>query len=152
MTKIRIRTTNQTPRVIISAAVLLATALSGCTVGPKYQRPTAATAMAPAAYKEVPQPQNGDSWQVASPQDAMLRGKWWEVFKEPELNALEEQLNVNNQNIQISFQNFMEARTLIAQARAQFWPTISIGPSWSRSRSSGNLQNSSQANLSLIHI
>ena len=83
---------------------------------------------------------------MASPQDAMIRGKWWEVFNEPELNALEEQLVVNNQNIKASFENFMEARALVAEARAQYWPTVSVGPAWSRSRSSANLRSSSLAN------
>jgi NodT family efflux transporter outer membrane factor (OMF) lipoprotein len=87
-----------------------------------------------------------DGWKVANPQDAMIRGKWWEIFNEPELNALEEQLNVNNQNIKVSFENFMEARAVVAEARAQFWPTISLNPGWSRSRSSTNLRNSTQAN------
>ena len=70
---------------------------------------------------------DADGWKVASPQDAMIRGKWWEVFNEPELNALEEQLNINNQNIKVSFENYMEARALIAEARAQYWPTITAG-------------------------
>jgi NodT family efflux transporter outer membrane factor (OMF) lipoprotein len=83
---------------------------------------------------------------VASPQDAMLRGKWWEVFKNPELNALEEQLNINNQNIKQYFQNFMEARALISQARSQYWPTVTANASWGRQKSSGSLTNSSQAN------
>ncbi len=52
----------------------------------------------------------------------------------------------NNQNIKLSFNNLMEARALVAEAKAQYWPTISLGPSWSRSKSSGNLRNSSQAN------
>ena len=85
---------------------------------------------------------DADGWKVASPQDAMIRGNWWEIFNEPELNALEEQLNINNQNIKVSFENFMEARALIAEARAQYWPTITANPSWNRSRSSGNLRNS----------
>ena len=76
----------------------------------------------------------------------MLRGNWWEVFQEPELNALEDQLNINNQNIKQYFEQYMEARALIAEARSQFWPTITLNPSWSRSRSSGNLTNSSTAN------
>jgi NodT family efflux transporter outer membrane factor (OMF) lipoprotein len=129
--------------VLLSATLL--PLISGCTVGPKYHAPTAATAMAPAAYKEVPQPQAGDNWQVASPQDAMLRGSWWEVFKDPELNALEEQLNINNQNIKQYFENFMEARALVRQARAQYFPTASIGPSFNRSRSSSNLRNAATA-------
>ncbi len=89
---------------------------------------------------------DADGWKVASPQDAMIRGNWWEVFHEPELNALEEQLNINNQNIKISFQNLMEARALVAEARAQYWPTITAAPGWNRQRSSSNLRNSTQAN------
>ena len=58
---------------------------------------------------------DAEGWKVASPQDAMLRGKWWEVFNDPDLNALEEEFNINNQNIKEYFQNFMEARTLIAR-------------------------------------
>jgi len=76
----------------------------------------------------------------------MIRGNWWEIFNEPELNDLENQLNINNQNIKVSFQNFMEARALIAEARAQYWPTVTANPAWSRSRSSSNLGNSTQAN------
>lgn len=83
---------------------------------------------------------------VANPQDAMIRGNWWEVFHEPELNALEEQLNANNQNIKVAFNNFMQARALVAEARAQFWPTITTGGSWNRSKSSGNLHNTATAN------
>ena len=71
----------------------------------------------------------------------MLRGNWWEVFHEPELNALEDQLNINNQNIKLYFENFMEARALIREARSQYFPTVSTGPSWKRSRSSANLRN-----------
>ena len=58
----------------------------------------------------------------------MLRGNWWEIFNEPELNALEDQLNINNQNIKIYFENFMAARALIAEARSQYWPTITASP------------------------
>jgi NodT family efflux transporter outer membrane factor (OMF) lipoprotein len=62
------------------------------------------------------------------------------------LNALEEQLVLNNQSIRASFENFMAARALVAEARSQYWPTINVGASWSRSKSSGNLRNSSTAN------
>src|ERR1700728_280448 len=137
---------NRIPAVFTASAGGVLALLAGCRIGPPYHAP-APPAVTAKNYKEsTVNFSDTDGWKVASPQDAMIRGKWWEVFKEPELNALEEQLNVNNQNIQVSFQNFMEARTLIAQARAQFWPTVSVNPSWNRSRSSGNLQNSSQAN------
>jgi NodT family efflux transporter outer membrane factor (OMF) lipoprotein len=120
--------------------------LAGCRVGPPYHAPAAPTATAPNYKESTLNFQDADGWKVASPQDAMIRGNWWEIFNQPELNTLEEQLNVNNQNIKVSFEQFMEARAEIAEARSQFWPTITAGPSWSRSRSSSNLVNSSQTN------
>jgi NodT family efflux transporter outer membrane factor (OMF) lipoprotein len=121
--------------------------LTGCLVGPKYHVPPAAAQAPPTTYKESPtQFQDTEGWKVAQPQDAMLRGKWWEIYNDPELNALEEQLNINNQNIKQFFENFMEARTLIAQARSQLYPTLTTAPSYSRSRSSSNLGTSTVAN------
>ena len=71
----------------------------------------------------VSHPFQGDrGWKVAQPNEGMLRGKWWEIFKNPELNALEEQLNIDNQNIKQAYQNFMVARALIREARAQYFP------------------------------
>ena len=118
---------------------------TGCMVGPKYHAP-APPQVAAANYKEsTVNFQNEPGWKVASPQAAMLRGKWWEVFQEPELNALEDQLNINNYTIKQYFQQYMEARALIAEARAQYWPTITLGPSWNRSRTSANQRVSSTA-------
>jgi NodT family efflux transporter outer membrane factor (OMF) lipoprotein len=129
-----------------AVALALLAALAGCTVGPKYRTPAPPQVTA-ANYKEsTVNFQDQDGWKVASPQDAMLRGNWWEVFHEPELNALEDQLNINNQNIKQYFQQYMEARALIAEARSQYWPQITLNPAWSRSRSSSNLTNSSVAN------
>lgn len=130
----------------ILATAVTAFAIAGCTVGPKYRQP-AATVQPPAStYKESPtQFPNSGEWKVADPQDAMLRGKWWEIYSDPELNALEDQLNVNNQNIKQSFENFMEARTLVAQARSQLYPTIGATPSYQRSRGSANLTGSTGA-------
>jgi NodT family efflux transporter outer membrane factor (OMF) lipoprotein len=110
----------------VTGAVLLG--LAGCNVGPKYQKPQM---LAPDAYKEATA---NEYWKPANPQDAMLRGKWWEIFNQPELNELEEQLNINNQNIALYFQNFVAARAQVAQTRASFWPTLTIGFSGSRSR------------------
>src|ERR1700727_466021 len=116
--------------------------LTGCMVGPKYHVPPATQQAPPPAYKESPtQFQDADGWKVAQPQDAMLRGKWWEIYNDSELNALEDQLNINNQNIKQFFENFMTARTLIAQARSQLYPTVGTSPSYQRSRSSSNLRN-----------
>jgi NodT family efflux transporter outer membrane factor (OMF) lipoprotein len=131
--------------VIISAIATLT--LTGCMVGPKYHQPPATAQAPPVMYKESPaQFPDPDGWKVAQPQDAMLHGKWWEIYNDPELNALEEQVNINNQNIKQFFENFMEARALIAQARSQLYPTLGTSPSYSRARTSSNLTNSSSAN------
>ncbi len=121
---------------------LAALLLAGCMVGPKYHQPAATVQPPPAAYKELPaqNPPAGE-WKVAQPQDAMLHGKWWEIYSDPELNALEDQLNINNQNIKQSFENFMEARTLVTQARSQLYPTLGTTPSFRRSQSSATLRN-----------
>jgi NodT family efflux transporter outer membrane factor (OMF) lipoprotein len=130
--------------VAICAApfAVLCAMLAGCNVGPKYVPPNTT---APPAYKESPAQfkETGDNpaseWTVAQPQDATLRGKWWEIYNEPDLNALEEQLNVDNQNIREAFENFMEARALVREARSQYFPTVSVGPSYSRSQSTSNI-------------
>jgi NodT family efflux transporter outer membrane factor (OMF) lipoprotein len=133
-------------RIGLLSLAALGLAVAGCRVGPPYHAP-APPQIAAANYKEsTVNFQDQDGWKVADPSDAMIRGNWWEVFHEPELNALEEQLNVSNESIKQSFQEFMEARAMIAEARAQYWPTITANPAWNRSRSSSNLTNSSTAN------
>jgi NodT family efflux transporter outer membrane factor (OMF) lipoprotein len=123
--------------------------LTGCMVGPKYQAPapSAAATAPPAVYKESPtQFQDTDGWKVAQPQDAMLHGKWWEIYNDPELNALEDKLDIDNQNIRQFFENFMTARTLIAEAHSQLLPTVGTSPSYQAAQTSSNLTNSSNAN------
>ena len=120
------------------AGVLTAvTWVAGC-VSPPYVKPNVDT---PAAFKESsPAAYAGadaGAWQPAQPQDAALKGKWWEIFGEPELNGLEEQLNINNQNIAQFFQNFMAAREQVGIARASYFPTVTTAPSATRTRSSG---------------
>jgi NodT family efflux transporter outer membrane factor (OMF) lipoprotein len=107
-------------------------------VGPRYHPPAP---QAPAAkYKESPtQSKDNGDWTVAQPADAKLRGKWWEIFNDPELNALEEDLDINNQNIKQYFENFMEARAVVREARSQYFPTLSAAPSITRSRASANV-------------
>ena len=117
--------------------------LSGC-VGPKYRPPSPPPA-AP-TYKESPtQFKEAEGWKVAQPNEGMLRGKWWEIFRDPELNVLEEELNIDNQNIKQFYANFMEARALIREARAQYFPIVTAAPAYSRSRSSGTLVGSAAA-------
>jgi NodT family efflux transporter outer membrane factor (OMF) lipoprotein len=123
-------------------AAALSFILTGCVVGPKYHPPSQ---QAPAPnYKETPTQSNetGD-WTVAQPADAELRGKWWEIFNDSELNGLEDQLNINNQNIKQYFENFMEARAIVREAHSQFFPTLTAAPSVTHSRASANLGNTS---------
>jgi NodT family efflux transporter outer membrane factor (OMF) lipoprotein len=130
-------------KVAIYPALAAAVLLTGCRVGPKYHTPPATAQAPPLTYKESPaQFKDADGWKVAQPQDAMLHGKWWEIYNDSELNALEDQIDINNQNIKEYFQNFMAARAMIREARSQLFPTASIGPAYTRSRSSANLKNS----------
>jgi NodT family efflux transporter outer membrane factor (OMF) lipoprotein len=120
-------------RNVVCVAVLLAVA--GCMVGPAYHPPKSSPQDSPDSYKESPtQFKDAPTWMVASPQDAMLHGKWWQIFHDPQLDALEDQLDINNQNIKLYFQNFMAARAMIAEARSQLYPTVTVGATYSRSR------------------
>lgn len=102
----------------------------GCRVGPQYSRPPVTT---PATYKEVVGLRVQEGWKEAEPKDGVLRGDWWQIFGDAELNSLEDKLNRNNQNIAQSFQNYMAARALVRYAHAGLYPTVSVGPSASRS-------------------
>ncbi len=120
----QLRIGRRTAVILLSSISLL----QGCNVGPKYNRPSV---QAPGSFKEVT-PENlkkMDGWKVAQPQDGTLHGKWWEIFQDPQLNALEEQINISNQNVAAAFANFMAARALVREARAQYFPTVSVGPS-----------------------
>src|ERR1700748_1914572 len=128
------------------SALLLCSWLAACTPGPKYRAP-APPSVAAKSYKEsTVNFQDAEGWKVANPQDAMLRGKWWEIFNDPELNGYEDQLEINNQNIKQFFENVMAAAAQIREARAQYRATVTTGPSWNRSKTSGNLGRSSTAN------
>jgi NodT family efflux transporter outer membrane factor (OMF) lipoprotein len=109
-------------------AVLLVLLLAGCTVGPKYVRPAVPTTPtykeeAPSSFKE------SDQWQPAHPGDQTTRGKWWEIFGDPELNKLEEQIADSNQSLKVAEARFREARAAIRFNRASQFPTISTAPS-----------------------
>jgi NodT family efflux transporter outer membrane factor (OMF) lipoprotein len=108
-------------------------------VGPKYHAPSAVTppAQTPAAYKELTPAdyQNTEGWKVAQPKDDALRGKWWEIFNDPQLNALEERVNVSNQNIAAAAASFFAARALVKEARSQLFPTATTSPAITVQRS-----------------
>jgi NodT family efflux transporter outer membrane factor (OMF) lipoprotein len=131
--------------VVIGGTIVAACALAGCAFGPKYHPPVT---QAPAGFKESPTNfKDSGPWTVAQPQDTKLRGDWWTIFKDPELNALEGQLNINNQTIKEYFEEFMEARALVGEAHAQYYPTLTAGPSYTRSKTSGSLVGTSSANI-----
>ncbi|KWB87409.1 efflux transporter outer membrane subunit [Burkholderia ubonensis] len=113
----------------LAAAVAFATAvlLAGCAVGPDYHRPD--TPM-PAAFKEAPA-----GWKVAQPADGADRGAWWRVYGDPQLDALIDKLNASNQTIAQSAAAYRQARALVAEARAAYFPTVGLTASGSRSRS-----------------
>ena len=126
--------------IAAAGLTLMLALLSGCHVGPKYVAPNMPAPpefkeAAPAAYANAPD----QSWKPAQPQDAVLKGKWWEAFNEPELNALEEQLDIDNQNIAQYFQNFMAARAVVREARSQYYPTLTTDPSYTRAKSPATL-------------
>jgi NodT family efflux transporter outer membrane factor (OMF) lipoprotein len=108
--------------------------LTGCAVGPDYVRPTVIT---PAAYKEV------DGWKVAQPQDEVLRSAWWESFGDPQLNALEAQVSLSNQNLAVAEATYRQARALVREARASYFPTLTLGLGYTRFRDSATLDQSS---------
>ncbi len=113
-----------------AATALLCSALlfQGCVVGPKYKRATVDT---PGTFKEVTPDdlKKMDGWKVAQPQDSVLHGNWWEIFGDPQLNALEARVSISNQNVAAAFANFMAARAIVREARAQYFPTLTGGAS-----------------------
>ena len=103
--------------------------LSGCAVGPKYQRPPV---QAPAAWKtEGP-------WREAAPKDTIPKGAWWEIFHDEELNHFEEQLLAANQSLAAARDRLDQARSLARVASAALFPTLATDPSAARTRYSGN--------------
>jgi NodT family efflux transporter outer membrane factor (OMF) lipoprotein len=121
--------------------------LVGCTVGPKYHTPSADT---PAAYKELTPAdyKNTDGWKVAQPQDDAIRGKWWEIFNDSELNALEEKVNISNQTIASAAASFFAARALVKEARSQLFPTVTTNPSITEQRTAAGSSGSAAGSTS----
>lgn len=108
----------------------VALALSGCTVGPDYIRPAA---IVPTQYKEA------KGWKLGTPRDDFAKGEWWRLFHDPLLDTLEAQVSVSNQTLKADEANYREAQALIAEARAQLFPTLSVNPSLTRSSGSGTI-------------
>jgi NodT family efflux transporter outer membrane factor (OMF) lipoprotein len=113
-------------RILLAIAAMQ---LTGCVVGPKYRQPAI---QAPPAYKET-----GD-WKPAQPNDQNLGGTWWTIFQDPQLNALEEQVNVSNQNLKAAAAQYQQERAVLRYYRADYYPTVTAGPSADRTRVSAN--------------
>lgn len=128
------RTARRTPRLaLLGAAAALAFQLSGCAVGPDYHKPAAAV---PASYKEAP-----EGWKVAQPADTADRGPWWLVYDDAQLTGLMDQLNANNQTVAQYAAAYRQARALVGEARAAYFPVVSASFSGSRSRTPTRVSN-----------
>lgn len=108
-------------------ALLGLAGLSACTVGPDYQKPDAPVAK---EFKEA-----GQAWRQAEPADAIDRGAWWSIYHDAELDGLERQVDVSNQTLKQALAQFDQAKALVDEAEAQFWPTVSVSPTVTRSQS-----------------
>ncbi|MGC9997731.1 MAG: efflux transporter outer membrane subunit [Terriglobia bacterium] len=122
--------------LLLSALCLLFLS-AACMVGPKYHRPTAP---APSAYKETPPATWAETqeWKQAQPSEGVKRGKWWEIYNDAELNALEEQVSISNQNLKMAEAQFREAKFAVRIAHSNLFPTISVTPTIVNARSSIN--------------
>jgi NodT family efflux transporter outer membrane factor (OMF) lipoprotein len=112
-------------RGVIGAAL----ALGGCAViGPDYVKPAA---IVPAQYKEV------KGWKLAQPRDDYAKGAWWDAFHDPLLNTLEAPVSISNQTLKADEANYREAQALIAEARAQLFPTLTFNGAGERGNTTG---------------
>jgi NodT family efflux transporter outer membrane factor (OMF) lipoprotein len=119
-----------------AAGLLFVTA--ACTVGPNYKKPSAPV---PPAFKEQPPDyfKEANGWKQATPGDGQLKGKWWELFNDPQLNALEEQVVISNQNVLLAEAQYREAKAAVKVARSALFPTITAGPAITESRAGGSV-------------
>jgi NodT family efflux transporter outer membrane factor (OMF) lipoprotein len=116
------------PAAFVALCIVLF-ALQGCSVGPKYVKPTT---QIPSAYKEI------GTWKPADPSDEMRKGKWWEIFQDSQLNALEEQLTVSNQTLRVETDRFQIARAQVRVSRSAQYPFVTANAGITRQRQSSN--------------
>jgi outer membrane protein TolC len=126
---------------ILSAPLFAFILFKGCDKAPKYKKPPVET---PSAYKESA-PENfkeTDDWKFARPSDDAIRGKWWEIFNDPQLNALIERANSANQSVALAEANFRAARAVIKESRSELYPRVTTNPSITNSRQSSSASQS----------
>ena len=131
--------TKRNLRIPLILAPLL---VAGCSVGPDYATPSAPMP-ASGNFKEF-----GGTWEPAKPSDDAIRGKWWEIYHDPQLNALEEKVNISNQNVIEAEAQFREAAAVVKVARAAFYPTVTANPSLTESQASQNTTSRSSSSVS----
>ncbi|AON53868.1 efflux transporter outer membrane subunit [Herbaspirillum seropedicae] len=119
------------------AMLVASLALAACSVGPDYVRPQMDTG--PAIFKE------GQNWKPAQPRDLVADGKWWEMFGDPQLNALVAQVDISNQNLALAEANFRSAVALVQSSRSAYSPTLSASAGASRGSSGSAGASSSNA-------
>jgi NodT family efflux transporter outer membrane factor (OMF) lipoprotein len=124
-----IRTLRAIPATGTVFSGLAALMLSACAVGPDYKRPAVDTGV---AFKEA------EGWKLANPSDALQKGEWWTVFNDPELNSLEQQVEVSNQNLAEAEAAYSEAKALVEQNEATLFPQVTGTASATRSKTSSN--------------
>jgi NodT family efflux transporter outer membrane factor (OMF) lipoprotein len=123
---------------------LLLVFVSACSVGPKYKAPAMP---APPAWKEADSQtyKEAGNWKPAQPADTKIRGKWWEMFSDGDLNRLEEQIDGSNQDLKVAQSHFDQARALIRLNRSNYFPTVSVGAGATANRLSSNAVLTNQA-------
>ncbi len=116
-------------KFFLSTTVLFCLFCSGCAIGPKYRTPDTAAQMPPNpginGFKEL---KGNDTWKMATPSDELMKGKWWEIFGDPELNKLEDMVNIDNQNIKQAEASFRQARAQVLADHANYYPTVGSSP------------------------
>ncbi len=122
-------------------AILMALLLQACNLAPRYSTPVV---QSPTAFKEALPTEFKESqgWKLATPADDKIRGDWWELYGDPQLNALEAQVKVSNQSIAAAEANFRQARALVVSARSALFPVVTGSTGYSNSRFSSTLNGS----------
>jgi NodT family efflux transporter outer membrane factor (OMF) lipoprotein len=125
--KQRDRSNSAVGRIALASLVILFLLSPGCSIGPAYRKPVVPTAP---AYKEL----DSSTWKTAEPKDNQIRGKWWEAFQDPQLNALEERVDAANPNIAAAASVYAAARAVVKQTRSQYFPTLTATPAITNQR------------------
>ncbi len=129
--KIEARTVLQPAAIVVMIGFALFA--TGCSFAPKYATPSVPT---PEAFKELTpaQAKVTEGWKTAEPKDDAIRGKWWEIFGDTNLDALADQVDISNQTVVAALENFLAARAVTKQTRSEFFPTVGVDPSVTRQR------------------